>query len=538
MPSRWPLVLRTAEPSKLSRGLLLVFAALALDAAAAPARADAQQAAASDSAASDTAASASGASDTAGVTVSGVVFDSLTNTPLARALVQVVERGEHRGAWSAFSDERGAFHISGLPHGLFLIGFLHPELDSLGLGVAPHMLDVATDAPLHSDLAVPSATTVRRLICAGAEHADSTGLMLGFIRDADSGEPLAGATAVVMWSEVVVGKGIRTERREVPIRSNEAGWYALCEAPADGPLAARAELGKDASGTIEVNVPPEGVLHRDFYIPRGGAAVVVSGRDASDAASNGASDAASKAGRKLPVAGSRAALRIRHGSARLSGVVRDAQGEPVGGAQVMVWGSDITGSTRDDGTFTLAKLPAGTQALEVRYVGYAPKRVAVDLASGETRAVTVTLDRRADVLEQVTVFGKVSRRRSDLTGFLHRRQGSVGHFYTREEIGRMQALEFTDIMRRVPGIKLVPTSYLDYTILSSRAVGSMTGGACQPSIYIDGARLIDDTQINGMLHPRDIAAIEVYEGPSEAPQQYSYGDCGSIVIWTGPDVDK
>jgi hypothetical protein len=201
----------------------------------------------------------------------------------------------------------------------------------------------------------------------------------------------------------------------------------------------------------------------------------------------------------------------------------------------MVWGSDITASTRDDGTFMLSGLPAGTQALEARYVGYAPKRVAVDLASNATRAVTVTLDERADVLDQVTVYGKTTRRRGDINGFIQRRQTGVGRFYTRADIDKMHPFEFTDIMRRVPGIKLVPTSYFDYTILSSRGAGSSSGG-CQPSIYIDGARLIDDTALNGLLRPDAIAGMEVYAGPSEAPPQYSYGDCGSILIWTGPDV--
>jgi hypothetical protein len=454
------------------------------------------------------------ASDTGGVTIAGTVYDSLAGKPLVGALVQVVARGEKPRAWNATSDANGAFEIAGVPHGLFLVGFMHPALDSLGLGVSPHTLDVTSDAPVRVALAVPSAPTIRRLLCAESGHADSTGLMLGFIRDADTGAPLADARAVVIWTELVVDKGIHTDRREVPVKANGEGWYALCGVPADGPITARAELGKDASGYIEVNVPPNGVLHRDFNIPRGAAAVAVSDSGASDVAEAG--------------------IQLRHGSARLSGVVRNAQGQPLGGAQVMVWGSDVTGSARDDGTFTLSDLPAGTQALEARYVGYAPKRMAVDLASNETRSVTVTLDQRADVLDQVTVYGKASRRRSDITGFLDRRKSGIGHFITRADIAKMRPFEFTDIMRRVPGIKLVPTSYFDYTILSSRGA-TVNAKGCQPAIYIDGARLIDDTAINGMLLPGDVAGIEVYAGPSEAPPQYSNGDCGSILIWTGPD---
>src|SRR5690606_12497751 len=132
------------------------------------------------------------------------------------------------------------------------------------------------------------------------------------------------------------------------------------------------------------------------------------------------------------------------------------------------WGSDVTGNTSDDGTFTLSGLPAGTQSLEARYVGYAPTRVSVDLASDQTRSVEVTLSERTDVLDQVTVYGKTLKRRLDYTGFLERRktQGS-GHFITRADITEMRPVDLTDILRRVPGLKLVPTSYFDYTILSS-----------------------------------------------------------------------
>jgi hypothetical protein len=265
------------------------------------------------------------------------------------------------------------------------------------------------------------------------------------------------------------------------------------------------------------------VLRRDFYVPRGAAAVAVSDGQKSDN------------GRKVSAS---AELVIRHGSARLSGVVRNAQGQPLSGAQVLVWGSGISGSTRDDGSFTLAGLPAGTQALEARYVGYAPRRVAVDLASDETRSVTVTLDERADVLDQVTVYGKATKRRGDMNGFLERRLRGTGHYFTRADIARIQPFEFTDIMRRIPGIKLVPTSYFDYTILSSRGADVSPSGTCQPAIYIDGARLIDDTGINAMLLPGDVAALEVYPGPAGAPMQYSDGKCGSILVWTGPDPDK
>jgi hypothetical protein len=460
-----------------------------------------------------------GANATNLVTVSGMVYDSLAGKPLADALVQVVARGENARAWSGTTRADGSFEIPGVPHGLFIVGFMHPSLDALGLGVEPHTLEVRGDTPAAINLAIPSAPTIRKILCGTTQPGDSSALVLGFIRDADSGVPLGGAKAVFSWTELVVTKGIHTERRQIPVKANDAGWYALCGVPSDGEIAARAELGDEASGYIQVEVPADGVLHRDFSIPRGSAAVAVV--DSAAAAAN--------------ISG----IRLRHGSASVTGVVRNSHGQPLHGAQLMVWGSDVTGSSGDDGSFTLSDPPSGTQSLEARYVGYAPTRVTVDLVSNQTRTVTVTLGERTDVLEQVTVYGKLNRRRIDYTGFLERRKSAgSGRFYTRADIAQMHPVDLTDILRRVPGLRLVPTSYFDYTILSSRGLTTNPTGTCQPALYVDGARLIDDTGLNGMIRPGDIAAIEVYAGPAGAPLQYSDGDCGSILIWTGPQPGK
>lgn len=449
-------------------------------------------------------------------TISGAVFDSLAGKPLADALVQVVARGrdEATGVWSVKTGADGAFQLSGVGRGRYLVGFMHPALDSLGLDVPPHVLEVTDASPVHVDLAIPSAGAIRGQLCPESQPGDSTGLVLGIIRNADTGMPVANGTVVVMWTELVVGKaGISTDQRQVPVKANSNGWYALCGVPSDGPLIARAERGDDATGYIEIRVPPRGLLHLDFGIPAASAAVAV--------ADTGLAR------------GKFAGVPLRHGTARVTGVVRNEQGKPLAGAQLLVWGSGVTGSTDGGGTFLLTGLPAGTQSLEIRYVGYSPKRVTVNLASGVTRSVAVTLDERADVLGEVTVYGKPSRRRKDLTGFLERHERGMGYFITRDDIQSRHPFQFTDLMRTVPGLRVVPSSYLDYSIISSH--GTSMGGACKPQIYVDGTRLIDGEQLNAMIQPSDIAGVEIYNS-SESPPQYSSGLCGSILIWTGRGV--
>lgn len=449
-------------------------------------------------------------SDSAVTGISGSVYDSLAGKPLAGALVQLVSSGENiaRGARSATTGANGEFELSGIRRGKYLIGFLHSALDSLGLSVPPRLLAVSDSTPAQIALAVPSATTVRGQLCSQPQADDSTGLMLGFVRDADSGIPLGGASVVVMWTEIVLQDGIRTERRQVPVKANSDGWYALCGVPTDGAITALAESGENASGQIEITVPPRGLLHRDFSIPRGSAVIVVA--DTTD---------------------STASEPVRHGTARLTGVVRNEQGKPLAGAQLMVWGSGVSGSAGDDGRFSLFTLPAGTQALEVRYVGYAPERVTVDLVSNQTRSVVVTLDKVAEVLSGVVVYGKRNRRSRDLTGFAERRNRGFGHFITRADIEKRHPFQFTDMMHQVPGFRVVSGWGLGYTIASTRVNG------CPPEIYLDGVRVANDVDLNLMVNTSDIVGVEAYAGASESPPQYTTGLCGSILIWTGPNLD-
>jgi hypothetical protein len=56
---------------------------------------------------------------------------------------------------------------------------------------------------------------------------------------------------------------------------------------------------------------------------------------------------------------------------------------------------------------------------------------------------------------------------------------------------------------------------------------------CVPQYWLDGVRAegveIDD------FPPREIEGIEVYQGPSTTPAQFSQGSiskCGAIVLWT------
>ena len=464
------------------------------------------------------------------MTISGIVYDSLNTRPLAGALVQLAPSDLRGHVSSDRTDSLGNFIIPDVKPGDYIIGFTHPFLDSLGLEVPPRKLHVdGTTRPTIS-LVTPAPNSVRAQLCAATGPSDSTGLMLGFLRDADSGVHLDSGRVVLEWTEVHVsqdGKSIVPESKSVSAQATRAGWYALCGVPTAGSLGARAEVGSRASGYIDVKVPPRGVLHRDFSIPSGTTAVAVIPADTGGEA------------RKRDVAP------LRRGRARLTGVVRDRSGRALHGARILVWGSDATASTDDHGTFSLVGLPAGTQTLEARYIGYAPRRVAVDLVSGETRMVSVSLDKIADVLSEVTVYGEQSMLSRRLEGFRQRMRAGWGRFITRADIQKQAPIRLTDLLRGIPGISVRPRGTFGYVIASHNPT---CGGV---PVYVDGHRLIgmgrgrsgdindnDFISVNDLVWLDWIVGIEVYSDGMSAPAEYGgWGPCPRVLIWTSMDAD-
>jgi hypothetical protein len=500
--------------------------------------------------------------------VAGTVYDSLSGRPLGGATVRLAASDLHGGVLSATTDSGGSFLIGGVQPGEYLVAFTHPFLDSLGLDVPPLKLRVDGSTPRLS-LSIPTQHAVRSQICPVAQPTDSSGLMLGFLRDADTGAHLDGGSVVLEWTEVTVsadGKEIHPARHSASAQATGAGWYAICGVPTAGPVAAHATIAGRSSGIIDVHVPPGGVRHRDFLIPPQGAVLAV-----------------------VDTSGGANADTLRRGRARLAVTVRDKAGRPLSGSRLLIQESGATGTTDDDGRLTLTGLPAGTRTLEVRHLGYSPVYAVVDLASDRTASSTVTLDKIAEVLSEVKVYGMGSSASRRLAGFRQRMHAGFGHFITRADIEQRAPLRFTDLLRNVPGVVVERTGSIDYKVVPSNP-SSLCAGAV---VYIDGHRVMravskfdenapssamvqvdtsssgsgggspqsrtpdaqnltgvqqmlvagghmsdnDFFPINDLVWLDNVVAVEVYSSGLFAPAEFSGADdCPRVIVWTSPDA--
>jgi hypothetical protein len=441
-------------------------------------------------------------------TVSGVVRDSIARGPLIGAMVQIVAADDPaRFARTVATDSAGAFNITDVPDGRYMLGFYHAMLDSLGLEPTLREVVVTGGRSVRADLAIPSPARLRATICGPAAR-DSGGILVGVVREARDGSPSVGVSVIAEWLELSIGRGGISRRiPHLTAKTGENGWFAVCNVPTSGTVLLSAIRGADSTDVIEAEIPSTGFLRRELFVGTARRVVVVDTLRAGDSSH-------------------RVTRRSFVGDLRLSGtVVASLGGRPLSGAVVSIVNGPQT-RANERGEWTLTDVPPGTRMLEVRAISYYPLRRAVDVVT-DAPAVRVALTTMRAVMDtvRVTASGRV-RFPAGETGFEERRKNGVGQFFTRAELDRKSAGVLSELLRNVRGVLLEDSKII---------MRAPLGDVCQAEIYFNGSHLryFDALDVDLLAHPNEVKAIEVYTGVS-TPIQFQPGPtgCGSILIWT------
>jgi protocatechuate 3,4-dioxygenase beta subunit len=441
--------------------------------------------------------------------VTGTVFDSVTNSPLAGAEVQLVDVDNRAREYTVRSDSLGRFRIPAMFPGHYAAGFFHPSTDALGIEPPLRSAVIHAGSDNVLDLVIPGPARIKTVVCGEHPVSDSSGAIAGLVRDAASGLPIADAKVVVTWREIVIDKrGLVSEQRRIPAQTGEDGAYRICGVPGADTVIGSAELASRRSGLVEIGIPIGGIVRRDFSLGDSASAVAVR----ADSSANASAEV-------------QRATTLLRGSATLSGLVRGADGKPMSGATIMVWGTGLESRSRADGHFTITGLPAGTFSVEARMLGYEPSRVAVDLSPQTPATVNLEFKDRVQQLSRVVVMGTPRRGASDIAGFLERASNGMGHYITASDQVLKNAIDLTDALRMTPGVQVVPGSGFGHVIL-------MRGG-CVPVVYVDGVQAPDGYEtLDDIVPPQQVAGMEIYAGLGEAPIQYQSNGCGVLLVWT------
>lgn len=205
--------------------------------------------------------------------------------------------------------------------------------------------------------------------------------------------------------------------------------------------------------------------------------------------------------------------------------------QPIAGATVTV--GSRSALTQADGRYTLTGVPAGSDIVRVRMIGFAQATQPVMVAEGETATVDIALTAQAVNLAEIVVTGYGEQRKGDITGAVT--SVSDSQFNT----GRIVSPQML-IQSKVAGVQVVdnndPGGGLSIRIRGATSVNASS----EPLYVVDGVPL--GTGAGGglsagrdplnYLNPNDIDDITVLRDASAAAIYGSNAANGVVLIST------
>ena len=225
----------------------------------------------------------------------------------------------------------------------------------------------------------------------------------------------------------------------------------------------------------------------------------------------------------------------------ITGKVTEARGGvAIAAVTVFVEGTNLGTTTRDDGTYTIAAVPAGTRMIVARRVGYTPGRRSVTVVDGQQTTVDFPLEAVAASLDAVVTTATGQQRRVELGNTVATVDVAVrGETAPVKSIGDLLNAQATGVTV-TPGTQTGAASRVRIRGQSSTTLSN------DPIYIIDGIRMTAVTggisagctgtcttvsRVND-LNPAEIETMEIVKGPSAATLYGTDAANGVIVITT------
>lgn len=224
---------------------------------------------------------------------------------------------------------------------------------------------------------------------------------------------------------------------------------------------------------------------------------------------------------------------------KVTGMVKDENGEAVIGASVVVKGTSVGTITDIDGNFSL-DAPQNA-VLTISYIGFLPQYLKV----GNETAYNIILRENTQALDEVVVVGYGVQKKRDLTGAVSSVKMSDNPVTTVSSVSQVLAGKAAGL--QVSTVSAQPGGGSTFRI---RGATSPTGGMNDPLIIIDGfpvntSSSNDNGGIDGgkyragttdnllaSINPNDIESIEVLKDASSSAIYGSRAGNGVIIVTT------
>jgi hypothetical protein len=225
-------------------------------------------------------------------------------------------------------------------------------------------------------------------------------------------------------------------------------------------------------------------------------------------------------------------------------VVDDSTGLPVAGATVTLltlreraMNRAVTDSA---GQFHLRVPEAAGFLLRAERTGFKGSTAGpITVTPQDTAQVELRLSATAVLLAPLTVVAASRQvlRDHQLASFEWRRQRQpYGRYVGPDDVKRINPFYATDVLQQAPFVR-VEGGHDRFVTLPNRISRVNAGARCFPNFYVDGTpvRTRGGLSIDQFVRGGSIAAVEVYESPTQVPGEFPPVEnpyCGVIVIWT------
>ena len=445
-------------------------------------------------------------------TIRGTIVDSASGKGVANARVSIAGT-----ALQATADSLGRFTITGAPSGDQTLAIHTASLDSLSAGYSAAV--TVSGGATTIAVRVPSALQIAGTAC--GDGYGSGGIVLGKLEVADDSTASLAGTVSAEWKTAAGAAAPKW----VSATADARGRFALCGVPLDTALSLRA-VAAGASG--------QAAGFRVSSAARFGRTEILLRREVTT-------------------------------TATFAGVVTDSTNKPIANVEVMLSDAGKGTGTNEQGVFVLRDVPAGSQRVVVRHVGYGPVETQLSFVGGQTIQRHIMMV-RSTTLDSVVVTEKSTDHALD--DFEANRKVGLGHFLTRAELAPQEGRSTAAVLTSVPGAKVYTMGSHGWIGSSRHNAASIHGGGsarlgldksdslkfaplweCYALVYLDNSLIWRGQKFHVMTRygPVDqweplfdinsipvasIEAIEYYATAAETPMKYASlnSECGVLVI--------
>ncbi len=224
----------------------------------------------------------------------------------------------------------------------------------------------------------------------------------------------------------------------------------------------------------------------------------------------------------------------------IQGRVVDARsGTPIASAQVSVVGTQRGTLTDAQGEFRLPGIPAGSQQVQVSFIGFRASTQTVNVVAAQSATVNFQLAQSAVALDELIVTGTAGRQE---------RRAQAASVSTLDAASITEIAPVTSVANllqaRSAGVSITTSSGSSGGAQRIRLRGSASINLSnEPLVIIDGIRMNSgNTQVFGVggqtrsrlndINPEDIESIEIVKGPAAATLYGADASAGVIQIRT------